>query len=374
MVKSRHTTDHDQTLHAAYPSPSLNTDFNKTTMPVPNMLLVNDTINPFDQTNNPQSFTAPNVEYTIQALLAPYEGLPVSHDQTFNSMYQPSILPPSPAVAPGQTEWANIEINNGMSSPITNFSDSNSTQPSPMLDHLNFLSAPITTIPQYQIIEYQVSNPGQWSNLAVQLPQTNIQQADSIWYNGEFHSFTHEQHIHDEMNQIIFNNIPLQQYQYGTSSTTPFDNCSCPTMCGLQEPFPTVSTPPTATTTQPCSTKIPLSKSKATTSTTSPRPPPRAPGIHACPYPSCNKTYATRRRLNAHKRIHTRERTFDCPDPSCDGSFFRKQDLERHLTTHTKLRSSACEFCGSSFTRKDALNRHVAKGRCRILRKNNVVF
>ncbi|KAJ3325797.1 hypothetical protein HDU76_013083, partial [Blyttiomyces sp. JEL0837] len=103
------------------------------------------------------------------------------------------------------------------------------------------------------------------------------------------------------------------------------------------------------------------------------RPPPRAPGIHACPYESCNKTYATRRRLNAHKRIHNRERTFDCPVPSCDSSFFRKQDLERHITTHTKIRCCVCEFCGSSFTRMDALKRHVRMGRCRILRRNNVV-
>ncbi|KAJ3272177.1 hypothetical protein HDU76_010959, partial [Blyttiomyces sp. JEL0837] len=110
-------------------------------------------------------------------------------------------------------------------------------------------------------------------------------------------SFTLEQQIENELNHLLFSDSFLgininnrqQQLQPVPSPDTTSNNSQA------EKSSPTSTPPPTKS-----------------------RPPPRAPGIHACPYPLCNKTYATRRRLNAHKRIHNRERIFDCPEPSCD--------------------------------------------------------
>ncbi|KAJ3317192.1 hypothetical protein HDU76_001293, partial [Blyttiomyces sp. JEL0837] len=99
--------------------------------------------------------------------------------------------------------------------------------------------------------------------------------------------------------------------------------------------------------------------------TKQPRPPHGAPGPNPCPYPNCNKTYATPLRLKAHLRIHTRKRTHPCPYPNCTDLFFRKQDLERHEVTHKIEREVYCEGCGGGFTRRDALMRHLKMGRCR---------
>ncbi|KAI9202744.1 uncharacterized protein BJ171DRAFT_513111 [Polychytrium aggregatum] len=57
------------------------------------------------------------------------------------------------------------------------------------------------------------------------------------------------------------------------------------------------------------------------------------------------------------------DRPFRCPD--CPKTFLRKQDLRRHAIIHDPVSPGyKCTHCGTSFTRSDALYRHVKGKRC----------
>uniref|UniRef100_T1IC24 C2H2-type domain-containing protein n=1 Tax=Rhodnius prolixus TaxID=13249 RepID=T1IC24_RHOPR len=100
----------------------------------------------------------------------------------------------------------------------------------------------------------------------------------------------------------------------------------------------------------------------------------------------CTKGFHTRRELTRHANIHSDIRPFSCV--TCGKAFSRKdkltrhmkihvtivpackickktyssqQELTRHLYTHSANKPYQCEFCTSSYCRKDKLVKHIKK-------------
>ncbi|PWN31445.1 uncharacterized protein FA14DRAFT_106239, partial [Meira miltonrushii] len=48
----------------------------------------------------------------------------------------------------------------------------------------------------------------------------------------------------------------------------------------------------------------------------------------------------------------------------CPARFARNHDLKRHQRGHLSVRPYPCTWCGKSFSRKDALKRHVLVKGC----------
>ncbi|KIK67221.1 hypothetical protein GYMLUDRAFT_37299 [Collybiopsis luxurians FD-317 M1] len=80
----------------------------------------------------------------------------------------------------------------------------------------------------------------------------------------------------------------------------------------------------------------------------------------ACPVPGCGSTFTRRFNLRGHLRSHTEERPFVCDWPGCNKGFARQHDCKRHQALHTnKPQSNICQGCKKTFSRLDALNRHL---------------
>lgn len=92
--------------------------------------------------------------------------------------------------------------------------------------------------------------------------------------------------------------------------------------------------------------------------------------VHQCHI--CQQILSRSTTLRAHLRSHNNDRPFKCSE--CDKAFARSWDLEVHKRTHDDTRSYVCggnlaggstpAGCGSAFTRKRDLTRHLksAKG------------
>ncbi|KAF9263322.1 hypothetical protein L218DRAFT_865201 [Marasmius fiardii PR-910] len=79
-----------------------------------------------------------------------------------------------------------------------------------------------------------------------------------------------------------------------------------------------------------------------------------------CPVPGCGSTFTRRFNLRGHLRSHTEERPFVCDWPGCKKGFARQHDCKRHQALHTaKPQSNVCQGCKKTFSRLDALNRHL---------------
>ncbi|EUC64281.1 transcriptional regulator CRZ1, putative [Rhizoctonia solani AG-3 Rhs1AP] len=79
-----------------------------------------------------------------------------------------------------------------------------------------------------------------------------------------------------------------------------------------------------------------------------------------CPVPGCGSTFTRRFNLRGHLRSHTEERPFVCEWPGCTKGFARQHDCKRHYALHNaKPNQHLCEGCGKTFSRTDALNRHL---------------
>ncbi|KAI8899142.1 hypothetical protein BC833DRAFT_586986 [Globomyces pollinis-pini] len=81
--------------------------------------------------------------------------------------------------------------------------------------------------------------------------------------------------------------------------------------------------------------------------------------LYQCPYPECTKTFTRPYNLKSHYRSHTGERPYVCDAPNCDSSFARKHDLKRHSKLHSGERLFRCQSCNKTFSRNDALGRHL---------------
>ncbi|KAF9653809.1 hypothetical protein BDM02DRAFT_3152788 [Thelephora ganbajun] len=79
-----------------------------------------------------------------------------------------------------------------------------------------------------------------------------------------------------------------------------------------------------------------------------------------CPVPGCGSTFTRRFNLRGHLRSHTEERPFVCEWPGCGKGFARQHDCKRHQNLHySKAQQHVCHGCRKTFSRLDALNRHL---------------
>ncbi|TPX61073.1 hypothetical protein PhCBS80983_g01352 [Powellomyces hirtus] len=77
----------------------------------------------------------------------------------------------------------------------------------------------------------------------------------------------------------------------------------------------------------------------------------------------CGKLFEKLTSLKSHARLHRAERNHVCP--TCSRAFVRRQDLKRHTSTHnTNFKPYECTNCTTTFTRSDALHRHLKAKRC----------
>lgn len=82
--------------------------------------------------------------------------------------------------------------------------------------------------------------------------------------------------------------------------------------------------------------------------------------VFKCPVPGCGSTFTRRFNLRGHLRSHTEERPFVCDWPGCGKGFARSHDCKRHSALHTaKQGTHVCAGCNKTFSRTDALNRHL---------------
>jgi uncharacterized Zn-finger protein len=79
-----------------------------------------------------------------------------------------------------------------------------------------------------------------------------------------------------------------------------------------------------------------------------------------CPVPGCGSTFTRRFNLRGHLRSHTEERPYVCEWPGCKKGFARQHDCKRHQALHAaKSQTNICLGCKKTFSRLDALNRHL---------------
>ncbi|XP_069993366.1 uncharacterized protein [Penaeus vannamei] len=73
----------------------------------------------------------------------------------------------------------------------------------------------------------------------------------------------------------------------------------------------------------------------------------------------CNRSFAVKCNLEAHKWVHmgVRDRPHKCK--LCERSFHRKKVLEAHIRSHKNIRPYTCNECGKSFIHKNNLQLHV---------------
>ncbi|KAF8740790.1 hypothetical protein AX14_007166 [Amanita brunnescens Koide BX004] len=95
-----------------------------------------------------------------------------------------------------------------------------------------------------------------------------------------------------------------------------------------------------------------------------------------CPVPGCGSTFTRRFNLRGHLRSHTEERPYVCNWPGCKKGFARQHDCKRHQALHTaKSQANVCQGCKKTFSRLDALNRHLRSengAECRALTQKSL--
>lgn len=82
-------------------------------------------------------------------------------------------------------------------------------------------------------------------------------------------------------------------------------------------------------------------------------------GLLHCDFPGCGMTFTRPHNFRAHASVHAKDRMHPCG--KCGARFRRLPDLQRHQRSlHMEQKPFACPHgCGSSFSRKDALKRHL---------------
>ncbi|KAI9028345.1 hypothetical protein CLU79DRAFT_738916 [Phycomyces nitens] len=74
----------------------------------------------------------------------------------------------------------------------------------------------------------------------------------------------------------------------------------------------------------------------------------------------CKARFSRRYNLSTHVRTHDKQRIKEHRCDICEKAFDRKHDRDRHVATvHHGKRTFGCKTCSTSFTRRDALSRHM---------------
>lgn len=75
------------------------------------------------------------------------------------------------------------------------------------------------------------------------------------------------------------------------------------------------------------------------------------------PCSTCGKEFASKQKMNLHKRFHTRKREHKCPH--CPKEFLNPGNLADHIRAHTGERPYKCPHCIKAFTQRGRLNEHI---------------
>lgn len=73
--------------------------------------------------------------------------------------------------------------------------------------------------------------------------------------------------------------------------------------------------------------------------------------------PECNKTFADRRLLVNHLRIHLGVKPFKCD--YCEKTFITKNDCKKHMRVHTGEKPYSCDICQKKFTFSNSYRIHM---------------
>ncbi|RIA96583.1 hypothetical protein C1645_687783 [Glomus cerebriforme] len=79
--------------------------------------------------------------------------------------------------------------------------------------------------------------------------------------------------------------------------------------------------------------------------------------------PECGRGFNRKFNMQTHRATHdpNRVKPFACEHPNCGSRFTRKHDLKRHINgIHKGEKVHECTVCRKPFSRKDAWKRHIA--------------
>ncbi|KAJ3057518.1 hypothetical protein HK097_004040 [Rhizophlyctis rosea] len=161
-------------------------------------------------------------------------------------------------------------------------------------------------------------------------------------------------------------------FSYTPTPTIQID-CASPSIPYHDFPMPSSPSPSSFSTSMsspspPCSPSslppadIPIENGLLAAPQSAPTKPRGAKKTFKCTLPGCTKEFTRKYNLASHIRCHSGERPFICPHcTSTEISFARKHDLRRHVKSlHSEMRPHKCTHCSLSFSRSDALKRHLA--------------
>lgn len=84
---------------------------------------------------------------------------------------------------------------------------------------------------------------------------------------------------------------------------------------------------------------------------------------YICLMDGCDRLFGRKSNAENHIRAHLDDKPFVCSLDTCKAAFVRKGDLLRHEEIHRPSRVHTCS-CGQTFSRNDALTKHIRKGIC----------